>query len=408
MNDDEPVAFTKDKREALTDSIADTTSTWNLLIVDDDEAVHEITRLVLKNVNVLGKGLTIYSAYSAQQARELIHGDIDFSFAIIDVVMETDKAGLDLIKWIRNNEENDDIRLVLRTGQPGNAPEKDIIIQYDIHDYKEKSELTAKKLFTLSFSCLRAYRDIVKAKEMVKMLRHSEKMDIIGQLTSGIAHDFNNILGVILANSELLQQIPPHTEKQLKKIRGIEKAAAMGGHLTQKLRALTISEVEEKSNVNINHIISSMDVLICNSDINDIDIKYELNDDIWLTNINTADFEAALFNLLINAKHATSDNGLVTITTDNCTIDSAFCKLHPNASKGEYVHMSVADNGKGMSEDIKRKIFEPFFTTKQTGTGLGLAMVFEFINRSSGYIAIDSEEGVGTNFHIYLPKAMNE
>jgi len=405
MNDNKPVSFSDHEVKGDARSIDHSSNCWNLLIVDDDEEVHSVTRLVLKKVQVLGKYISIHSAYSAKQAKELMSNNIEFSFALIDVVMETNKAGLELIKWIRENKKNSNVRLVLRTGQPDEVPEIEIISQYDIHDYKEKSDLTAKKLYTLTFSCIRAYRDIVKAKKMKHMLRHSEKMDILGKLASGIVHDFNNILGVIIANSELLKQSIYQNDKQIEKIQRIEKAATMGSNLTKKLQFLSINKAEQKENININHAIYKMDIIIGHTTSNNTQLQYELDDNIWLTSVHTGDFESAFFNLLINANHAISTNGRIKIETRNCLIDEVFCQSHPFATTGEFVQLSVSDNGKGMSEKIRQNVFEPFFTTKETGTGLGLAMVSEFVSQSLGYITIDSVQDVGTCFTIYLPRS---
>ncbi len=159
-DDDEILVFTDESDEGKEFCEKSINDYWHLLVVDDEVEVHMVTQLSLKNTEILGKGLKIHSADSAKQAKELLQSNIPFAMAIIDVVMETDKAGLDLISWIREVNENHHIRLVLRTGQPGQAPEKEVIANYDINDYKEKTELTSTKLYTLTYACLRAYRDI--------------------------------------------------------------------------------------------------------------------------------------------------------------------------------------------------------------------------------------------------------
>jgi len=404
MSNTEFINFYDDEQHSSTSTANEELKCWNMLVVDDDEAVHEVTSLVLKNVTVLDKKIVIHSAYSAQQAKELMLSNVTFAFALIDVVMETDKAGLALIKWIRENLHDNNIRLVLRTGQPGEAPEQDIISHYDIHDYKEKNELTSKKLFTLSYSCLRTYNDIIKAKEMEKMLRHSEKMDVVGQLASGIIHDFNNILGLILGNAELLQLTPFENEKQAQKVNRIHKAALMGKDITNKLHSFTINKSEQKESVNINDLITKMDAIISLSTSNNSPIDYHFDNSIWLTNVVVSDFESALFNLVINAREAVLKNGKISIKTSNCTLTDEFCQLNPKAITGEYILLSISDNGEGISTEDIKLLFNPFFTTKKTGTGLGLSMVFSFVSHSLGYITVDSELDIGTTFNIYLPK----
>ena len=133
---------------------------WKILIVDDDKEVHAITTLVLKKFRYDERGLEFFHAYSAEEAREVLSNHPDIAVTLLDVVMETKDAGLLLVDFIRNTLENSFIRIILRTGQPGEAPEERIIIEYDINDYKEKTELSSQKLITVMLSSLRSYRDI--------------------------------------------------------------------------------------------------------------------------------------------------------------------------------------------------------------------------------------------------------
>lgn len=133
---------------------------WCVLLVDDDAEVHTVTKLALRGFEFQGKGLELLSATSGRQGLEIFASRNDIALAIVDVVMETEHAGLDLVHAVRNQLDNHRTRLVLRTGQPGQAPEDRIIRDYDIDDYKEKTELTLQKLRTLLYSKLRAYRDL--------------------------------------------------------------------------------------------------------------------------------------------------------------------------------------------------------------------------------------------------------
>lgn len=134
---------------------------YKVLIVDDEEEVHQLTRLVLKDFSFEGRGLEFLNAYSAEDAKYLLRAHTDISLILLDVVMEADNAGLQLVHFIREEIHNKLIRIILRTGQPGVAPERDIISNYDINDYKEKTELTSSKLFTSLTAALRSYRDLV-------------------------------------------------------------------------------------------------------------------------------------------------------------------------------------------------------------------------------------------------------
>lgn len=133
---------------------------WRVLIVDDDVDVHAVTRLALRNVSFKGRELELYSAYSGREAYEILRDTPDIALVLLDVVMETDDAGLLLARRIREELHNAIVRVVLRTGQPGQAPEQRVIIEYDINDYKAKTELTTQKLFTTVISALRAYESL--------------------------------------------------------------------------------------------------------------------------------------------------------------------------------------------------------------------------------------------------------
>ncbi len=134
---------------------------WQVLVVDDEPEVHAVTRLALRRFQFENQPLVVHTASSAQEGLAIAQqlGD-ELAMAIIDVVMETDHAGLDLVKAIREEVGNHITRLVLRTGQPGCAPESDVIRDYDINDYKEKTELTAQKFHTMMYGSLRNYRDL--------------------------------------------------------------------------------------------------------------------------------------------------------------------------------------------------------------------------------------------------------
>ncbi|TWX55684.1 HD domain-containing phosphohydrolase [Colwellia hornerae] len=152
------------KEESVNDSLtakAKKNKVWRILVIDDDESVHQVTRLVLADANIEHRNLEIISAYSSIEAREILLKDDTFCMAFVDVVMETDHAGLELVEWIRNTLKNQAIRLILRTGQAGSAPEAKVIKEFDINDYKEKTDFTASKMNTTVYASIRAYRDIM-------------------------------------------------------------------------------------------------------------------------------------------------------------------------------------------------------------------------------------------------------
>jgi len=151
----------KDEPEEKTNTKSKAPKTWKILIIDDDEAVHQVTRLVLADADIEHRKLEIHSAYSSEEAKDFLLSHDDFCMIFLDVVMETDDAGLQLVGWIRNDLKNQALRIVLRTGQAGTAPEAKVIKEFDINDYKEKTDFTSGKMVTTVYASIRAYRDIM-------------------------------------------------------------------------------------------------------------------------------------------------------------------------------------------------------------------------------------------------------
>lgn len=145
----------------LDDEVQEQQPSWKLLIVDDEPAIHTVTRMVLNGLRLGGRCLSFLSAFDGPHARALLDEHPDIALILLDVVMETDDAGLRLVRHIREKLGNSQIRIILRTGQPGQAPEQQVVLEYDINDYKEKTELTAQKLTTAVIASLRAYQALV-------------------------------------------------------------------------------------------------------------------------------------------------------------------------------------------------------------------------------------------------------
>lgn len=174
---------------------------WKILIVDDEQDVHLVTKMVLAGLEFNGRGVEFIHAYSAFEAQERIIDHADVAVAIVDVVMEQDDSGLQLVKWLRSDYGNRHLRIILRTGQPGMAPEDNIIEHYEINDYKAKSELSSQKLKTSIIAALRSYRDIVtieRTREGLQMMldasAHFYTKDSINQFTQGLMHQIIALL----------------------------------------------------------------------------------------------------------------------------------------------------------------------------------------------------------------------
>src|SRR5438270_1673515 len=161
MAEDDIVQLIDDPRERP----AEEGPRWKIAVIDDEPAVHDGTRFALSDYRLNGQGLEILSAYSAAEGRELMRRNTDVAVVLLDVIMESDTAGLDLVEFIRHGLKNETVRIILRTGQPGQAPERRVIVDYDINDYKAKTELTADKLFTALTAALRGYQQLQRMVE---------------------------------------------------------------------------------------------------------------------------------------------------------------------------------------------------------------------------------------------------
>ncbi len=174
---------------------------WKILIIDDEHVIHSATKLALDDFVLDGRALTFHSAYSGEEGRKLLSAIPDIAVILLDVVMETDVAGLEVARFIRQDLKNLRVRIILRTGQPGVAPEKEVISNYDINDYKEKTELTAIKLFTTVTTALRAYRDLriidINQKGLELIINSAGRIfgeQRLQQFTSGVLTQFQSLL----------------------------------------------------------------------------------------------------------------------------------------------------------------------------------------------------------------------
>jgi len=181
---------------------------WRILVVDDDNSVHQVTKLVLADAEIENRQLDIISVYSMDEAKKKLLQEDDFCMAFVDVVMETDHAGLELVKWIREELKNQSIRLVLRTGQAGSAPEAKVIKEFDINDYKEKTDFTSNKMITTVYASIRAYRDIMTIKRSLdafkKLIEATHDLLKISQLKPFGSAALNHLLALMNVESSAL------------------------------------------------------------------------------------------------------------------------------------------------------------------------------------------------------------
>ncbi len=247
-------------------------------------------------------------------------------------------------------------------------------------------------------------RDMTERRAIDEQLRQSQKMEAVGQLTNGIAHDFNNLLATIIPNLELAQ---PHIkdERVLKYLADAIRAAERSAQLTNQLLVFSRHQALTTEPVDVNQVMSDLCEMLPRTIGPTIEIKTALDKDAWWAMTELGQLELAILNLAINARDAMLAGGKLTITTKN--VAGGYRSRLLGIDAGDYVMISVADTGTGMSEEVRTRAFEPFFTTKEVrkGTGLGLSMVYGFAKQSGGTATIDSEIGTGTTCRIYLPRA---
>ena len=250
--------------------------------------------------------------------------------------------------------------------------------------------------------------DMTKRKQSEAILRESQKMQAIGQLTGGIAHDFNNLLTVISGNMELarmkLEPLSPllnHIERSL-------WAVQRGGMLNRQLLAFARKQPLRPAPIDLSASLPELVPLMSRTLGEHIDGRVVDTAGLWPAMADPAQVESAVLNLSLNARDAMQDGGCLTIELANKVLDADYARSHAEVAAGDYVMIAVSDTGHGMAPDVVARAFEPFFTTKTDGrgTGLGLAMVFGFAKQSGGHVNIYSEPGQGTAVKLYLPRAI--
>lgn len=253
-----------------------------------------------------------------------------------------------------------------------------------------------------------AGRDMSERMHLEAQLRQVQKMESIGQLTGGVAHDFNNLLTIIQGNLETLQRAQnDETPARLRTatangLRGAERAA----ELIRSLLAFSRRQALEPQAVNINDLLAGLSDLLGRTLGEHIVIESHAQADAWETFVDLNQLENAVINLAVNARDAMSAGGALVLRTSNVVLNAADCEQLTDCSPGEYVVLTVADSGVGMSDETMARAFDPFFTTKAEGegTGLGLSQVYGFVRQSGGHVQMDSRPGQGTSIRLFLPR----
>lgn len=250
-------------------------------------------------------------------------------------------------------------------------------------------------------------RDVTAQRAVEEQLRQVQKMEAIGRLTGGVAHDFNNLLGVIVGNLDLLslKLAGESAEKEL--VERAVAAAERGAGLIHRLLAFSRRQALLPQNVDAGHLLMEMVQLLRRTLGERIEVRTKIDPDLMPCYVDPVQLEMALLNLCLNARDSMSGGGVLTVAACNEMPEPEAAGADVPAARRARVVVSVSDTGEGMDRDTKARAFEPFFTTKAVGkgSGLGLSMVYGFVEQSGGHVEIESDVGVGTTVSLHLPAA---
>ncbi len=408
---------------------------WRVLVVDDDDQVHAMTRVLLRDFSFDGRGFDMVSAASAAEAGRILAAQPDIPVVLLDVVMESPDAGLRLVRHIRDELGNTHVRIILRTGQPGEAPERDVVLAYDINDYKSKAELTAQKLFTALVGAVRSWRDIATIARLnaemgalnasleskvvertaqleeksealalardraeLALTRETEAKQQLRQFLSMVSHEFRTPLAIVDSAAQMLMMRAEKADTtmlpRLETIRGaVQRLVDLiatcladeqleSGRIVMQEKALDLMPILD----------AAMDHHRTASPGRELTLALERLPPVW----GDGGLLGLVFNNLVGNALKYSE-GAVEISA---------------RPEHDGILVQVRDHGIGIPAEDLPRIFERFFRAanahKFAGSGIGLHMVRQIVEMHGGTIAVDSRVGRGSIFSVRLRAAPRE
>lgn len=365
-----------------------------LLLVEDDEDDYFLFKDVLKSGG--GSKFELTRVSTGAEAIASLSADA-YDAAFFDYYLGAD-SGLDIIRSLRAKAV--DVPLILLTGR-SDLDIESAAVEAGASDFLEKGKFDYNSLWrSLRYAINRTYQH-----RLEQAGRQSQKLDAIGLLAGGIAHDFNNILAVIMGYADLLlgrDELPEDARAEVKQIYTAGERAA---RLTKQILMFTRKQPNSVAVADINKALIPITEMLRRVIGENISLTLNLNDSLPKVEIDIGQLEQLVLNLAVNARDAMPGGGNLTIGTKHKVVGPHEVGSHSTVTAGEYIELTVADSGVGMTEEVQKRIFEPFFTTKEVGkgTGLGLSTVYGIVKQAKAAIDVHSELGKGTTFFLYLP-----
>ncbi|MDZ7831616.1 MAG: PAS domain S-box protein [Desulfobacterales bacterium] len=253
-------------------------------------------------------------------------------------------------------------------------------------------------------------QDVTEREKLQSQLNQAQKMESVGRLAGGVAHDFNNKLAIINGYAEMAIDMMDPSDPLRETIREIYTAGKKSADIVRQLMAFARQQTINPVQLDLNETISGMLKMLQRLIGENIELVWHPGNNLWPVKLDPSQADQTMTNLAVNARDAIADVGKIKIETNNVEVDENYCTLYPYFVPGQYVMLSVSDDGSGMDKETLTNLFEPFFTTKEIGkgTGLGLAMIYGIVKQNNGFINVDSEPGKGTTVKIYLPRLETE
>ena len=247
------------------------------------------------------------------------------------------------------------------------------------------------------------FRDITEKRNMEEALLKADALESLGILAGGIAHDFNNILMAIMGNITLAKMYAKPGDKIFERLKEAENASLRAKDLTQQLLTFSRGGAPIKKTVFISKLLEDTVAFVLSG--SNVRCEFSISGDLWPVEVDEGQISQVINNLIINADHAMPRGGIIKVSAENTAVD---VEQGLPLKEGNYIKISIEDQGIGIPEEHLQKIFDPYFTSKQKGSGLGLATAYSIVKRHDGYVQVESELGVGTTFNIYLPASSEE